>query len=84
MTIKEIKKKYNPETERRERYLGDREFHSLQEIKDYCIYKTPYNETLDDILYKFMIVDTQEEVDISIRHFMAEDGDRCVQLQYWF
>lgn len=84
MIIKEIKKKYNPETKRRERYLGDRDFHSLQEIKDYCIYKTPYNEIPDDILYKFMIVDTQEEVDISVRFFMAEDGDRCVQFRYWF
>lgn len=84
MTIKEIKKKYNPKTKRRERYLDDREFHSLQEIKYYCMYKTPYNETLDDILCKFMIVDTKEEIDISIRYFRDEDGDKCMQLQYWF
>ena len=84
MLIKEIKKRYNPETKHRERYLDNREFHSLQEIKDYCIYKTPYNKTQDDISHKFMIVDTQEEIDISIRYFMDENGDKCMQFQYWF
>lgn len=84
MLIEEIKKRYNPETRYRERYLDDREFHSLQEIKDYCIYKTPYNETPDDILHKFMIMDTQEEIDISIRYFMDEKGDKCMQFHYWF
>lgn len=84
MIIKQILAKYNPETKYREKYLDDREFNSLQEIKDYCIYKTSYNETHDDILYKFMIVDTREEIDISIRYFRAEDGDKCMQLQYWF
>lgn len=33
MIIRQKKKRYNPDTKRREEYLDDREFHSLQEIK---------------------------------------------------
>ncbi len=34
MIIKQKKKRYNSDTKRREEYLDDKEFHSLQEIKD--------------------------------------------------
>lgn len=37
MIIKQKKKRYNPDAKRREEYLDNREFHSLQVIKDYCI-----------------------------------------------
>lgn len=35
MIIKQKNKRYNPVTKDREEYLDHREFHSLQEVKDY-------------------------------------------------
>lgn len=86
MTIKEVKRKYNSETKRRERYLGDREFHSLQEIKDYCRSDTMYNRkpTLDEVVYTFMLMDTQEQIDISVQYGLDENNEKYIKLDYWF
>lgn len=86
MTIKEVKRRYNPEIKCRERYLDDREFHSLQEIKDYCRSDTMYNRkpTPDEVVYTFMLMDTQEEIDISAQWCEDNDGFYYVKLDYLF
>lgn len=86
MTIKEVKRKYNSETKRRERYLGDREFYSLQEIKDYCRSDTMYNRkpAPDEVVYTFMLMDTQEQIDISVQYGLDENNEKYIKLDYWF
>ena len=67
MVIKQKKKRYNPDTKRREEYLNDREFHSLLEIKAYCIDDANRHMSLyDNVLYTFVIIDTDEEIETKI------------------
>lgn len=64
MIIRQKKKRYNPDTKRREEYFDDREFHSLQEIKDYCANETNYISISDNVKFVFTIMDTNEDVEI--------------------
>ena len=86
MTIREVKRKYNSKTNHRERYLGDREFHSLEEIKDYCRSDTMKKRkpTPDEVVYTFMLIDTQEQIDISVQYGLNENNERYIKLDYWF
>ena len=86
MTIREVKRKYNSETNHRERYLDDREFHSLEEIKDYCRSDTMKKRkpTPDEVVYTFMLIDTHEQIDISVQYGLNENNERYIKLDYWF
>ena len=85
MIIRQKKKRYNPDTKRREEYLDDREFHSLQEIKDYFIESTNRNSSFCDIVSQsFVIVDTNEEIRIFGQWCKNEEGSYYVKLDYDF
>lgn len=83
MIIKEVKRKYNPEINRRERYLDDREFRSLQEIKDYCVEKTNHTLINEDVKFLFTIIDTNEDIEVVGSWKMDDDGFYYVKLDYW-
>lgn len=84
MIIKQKKKRYNPYTKRREEYLDDREFHSLQEIKDYCVNETNYTLISDSVKFVFTIMDTNEDVEIIGSWKRSDDDFYYVILDYWF
>lgn len=84
MIIRQKKKRYNPDTKRREEYLDDREFNSLQEIKDYCAKETNYTLISENIKFVFTIMDTNEDVEI-VGSWKRSDNDfYYVVLDYWF
>lgn len=84
MVIRQKKKRYNPNTKCREEYLDDREFYSLQEIKDYCVNETNYTFIGDDLKFVFTIMDTNEDVEIVGSWKQDEDDFYYVWLDYWF
>lgn len=84
MVIRQKKKRYNPDTKRREEYLDDREFHSLQEIKDYCVNKTNYISISDSVKFVFTIMDTNEDMEIIGSWKQGDDDFYYVILDYWF
>lgn len=84
MIIRQKKKRYNPDTKRREEYLDDREFHSLQEIKDYCVNETNYISISDNVKFVFTIIDTNEDVEIIGSWKRSDDDFYYVILDYWF
>lgn len=84
MIIRQKKKRYNPDTKRREEYLDDREFHSLQEIKDYCVNETNYISISDNVKFVFTIMDTNEDVEIIGSWKRSDDDFYYVILDYWF
>lgn len=84
MIIKQKKKRYNPDTKHREEYLDDREFHSLQEIKDYCVNETNYTLISDSVKFVFTIMDTNEDVEIIGSWKRDGDDFYYVVLDYWF
>lgn len=85
MIIRQKKKRYNPDTKRREEYLDDREFHSLLELKAYCIDDANRHMSLyDNVLYTFVIIDTDEEVEISTQWYVDGDNSYYVKLDFWF
>ena len=85
MIIKQKLVKYNTETKRRETYLGDREFYSLQEIKDYFIESSNRNPLFcDEVHQSFVITDTNEEVRIFGQWCKNEEGSYYVKLDYDF
>ena len=84
MIIRQKKKRYNPDTKRREEYLDDREFHSLQDIKDYCVNETNYTLINDSVKFVFTIIDTNEDVEIIGSWKRSDDDFYYVILDYWF
>jgi hypothetical protein len=84
MIIRQKKKRYNPDTKRREEYFDDREFHSLQEIKDYCVNETNYILISDSVKFVFTIMDTNEDVEIIGSWKRSDDDFYYVILDYWF
>ena len=84
MIIRQKKKRYNPNTKRREEYLDNREFHSLQEIKDYCMDETNHTSTIDYVKFVFTIMDTNEDVEIIGSWKPSDDDFYYVVLNYWF
>ena len=84
MIIRQKKKRYNSDTKRREEYLDDREFHSLQEIKDYCVNKTNYTLISENIKFVFTIMDTNEDVVIIGSWKRSGDDFYYMWLDYWF
>ena len=84
MIIRQKKKRYNPDTKRREEYFDDREFHSLQEIKDYCANETNYISISDNVKIVFTIMDTNEDVEIIGSWKRSDDDFYYVILDYWF
>lgn len=84
MIIRQKKKRYNPDTKRREEYLDDREFNSLQEIKDYCANETNYTLISENIKFVFTIMDTNEDVEIIGSWKRSDDDFYYVVLDYWF
>lgn len=49
-----------------ERYLGDREFISFQEVRDYIRARFGEAELMNDVICKFMVMDTQEEITVRV------------------
>ena len=85
MIIKQKKKRYNPEIKRREEYFDDREFHSLLEIKAYCIDDANrYMSLYDNVIYKFVVMETDEEIEISTQWCKDDDNSYYVKLDFWF
>lgn len=84
MIIRQKKKRYNPDTKRREEYLDGREFHSLQEIKDYCANETNHTLINENIKFVFTIMDTNEDVEIIGSWKRSDDDFYYVILDYWF
>lgn len=84
MIIRQKKKRYNPDTKRREEYFDDREFHSLQEIKNYCVNETNYILISDSVKFVFTIMDTNEDVEIIGSWKRSDDDFYYVILDYWF
>ena len=84
MIIRQKKKRYNPDTKRREEYLDDREFHSLQDIKDYCVNETNYTLISDSVKFVFTIIDTNEDIEIMGSWKRSDDDFYYVILDYWF
>lgn len=84
MIIRQKKKRYNPNTKCREEYLDDKEFYSLQEIKDYCVNETNYTFIGDDLKFVFTIMDTNEDVEIVCSWKQDEDDFYYVWLDYSF
>lgn len=84
MIIKQ--KRYNQPGKRKEESFDDKEFHSLQEIKDYCIKEANHNllSLYDGILYTFVIMDTNEELEISAQWYKDDDDSYYIKLDYWF
>lgn len=83
MTIRRQIKRYNPETRQREFCLDDVEFHSLKEIKDYCINemdKYPYRN--DMVLSVFVIMDTNEKITIMSQMVKHKDGSDYYTVLY--
>lgn len=84
MTIKRKLKRYNPETQRREEYIDDKEFHSFQEIKDYCADKMKGASLYDNSRYYFVVEDTGEDIEIVAQWVKDSDGFYYIKLEYWF
>lgn len=85
MTIRQQLKKYNSETHKREVYLDNVEFHSLQEIKDYCIDEMNKLSCRHDmVVFNFIIMDTEEQITIVAQMIEDIDGLCCPELQYGF
>lgn len=84
MIIKQKKKRYNSDTKRREEYLDDKEFHSLQEIKDYCMDETNHTSITDCVIFAFTIMDTNEDVEIIGSWKRSDDDFYYVVLYYGF
>ena len=72
MTIKrKLCKRINGE---KEYYLEDKEYHSFEEIKEVC-YKNAERTLISDITkYTFVIMDTDEEIDITC-HWKRDSDD---------
>ena len=84
MIIKQKKKRYNPDTKCIEEYLDDKEFHSLQEIKDYCMDETNHTSIIDCVRCVFTVMDTNEDVEIIGSRKRSVDDFYYVVLNYWF
>ena len=84
MIIKQKNKRYNPVTKDREEYLDHREFHSLQEVKDYCVEETNHTLISQSIKFMFAIMDTNEDIEIIGSWKRSGDDFYYVWLDYWF
>lgn len=85
MIIRQKKKKYNTETHKREIYLDDVEFHSLQEIKSYCINEMDkFSCRHDMVVFNFVVMDTKEPITIVAQMIEDIDGLCYPELQYGF
>lgn len=62
MTIKQ--KLFKTVNGKRECYLGDKEYHTLQEIKDLCYEKTQNTLISENSRFEFVLIDTDEEIEI--------------------
>jgi hypothetical protein len=61
----------------KEWYVDDSlEFHSLQEVRDYCYENADYwhMRFKDNILYKFKIVDSDDEIEVVCSVVFDDDG----------
>lgn len=38
----------------------------------------------DEVVYTFMLMDTQEQIDISVQYGLDEDNEKYIKLDYWF
>lgn len=65
MVIRRIYKRKNSYNFQ-ERYLGDREFISFQEVMDYIHTQFGEAEFMDDVICKFIVMDTQEEIAVRV------------------
>lgn len=62
MTIKQKLCKYiNGE---KEYYLDDKEYHTFQEIKDFCYEQAQYTLISEKLSFTFVLIDTDEEINI--------------------
>ena len=84
MIIKQKKKRYNSDTKRREEYLDDKEFHYMQEIKDYCMDETNHSSITDCVIFVVTIMDTNEDVEIIGSWIRSDDDFYYVVLYYGF
>lgn len=48
----------------REYYLDDKEYHTLQEIKDLCYEKSQNTLISESTRFEFVLIDTDEEIEI--------------------
>lgn len=84
MIIRRKLKKYNPETKCREEYIDDKDFCSLQEIKDYCFKNMNTKSLYDDVKFTFVIADTDEEIEVVASWTQDTDGFYYVKLKCLF
>jgi hypothetical protein len=78
MTIRKLYKQCG--NKQKEEYKNDSfEFHSIEEVKDFCR-KDTYEQSHDQevILYVFIITDTNEEIDIFCQWITLDNGDRVL------
>ena len=73
MVIREIHKRKNSDGFS-ERYLGNREFTSFQEVRDYMNTQFRETELLDNVICRFMVMDTQEEIIVCVNSIYL-DGE---------
>lgn len=69
---------------RRESYLGDKEYHTLQEIKDLCYEKAQNTLISEDARFHFVLIDTGEEIGIVSTWNKDSDGFYNVVLKTIF
>ena len=85
MTIRQEMKRYNSETHKREIYLDDIEYYSLQEIKGYCISEMEKLSCRHDmVVFNFVVMDTKEPITIVAQMIEDIDGLCYPELQYGF
>lgn len=85
MTIRQQLKRYNSDTHNREIYFNDVEYHSLQEIKDYCISEMEKLSCRHDmVVFNFVVMDTKEPITIVAQMIEDINGLCYPELQYGF
>ena len=72
MVIREIRKRKISDN-LPERYLGDREFLSFQEIRDYIRTQFEGKKLLDNVIYRFLVMDTQEEIIVCVNSIYLDE-----------
>lgn len=69
---------------KREYYLGDKEYYTLQEIKDLCYEKSQNTLISENLRFEFVLVDTGEEIEIVTKWKKDSDGFYYVVLEIYF
>lgn len=82
MTIKQ--KLFKIVNGKRECYLGDKEYHTLQEIKDLCYERSQNTLIFENSLFQFVLIDTDEEIKIVSSWKKDSDDFYYVVLEIYF